>query len=177
MVLCYICKELLPAESFYKSKGGRNGLASRCKNCSKKYLRIWRGKNKEKWHKIQMRCYWKKTGKFQKEKREKRLRYFKKRSDEIYYSGMRSLVYRKFSNKCFTCGVRSKEGGRDHAVHHVDGTGVIGKINGIGFRTTPEGIKIRKLINNSLKNLVLLCASCHGKVHRGSLKLPLHAPC
>lgn len=160
-------------ESFHKSKNGRNGLHSRCKNCDKEYLRIWRKKNKEKWLEIQMRCYWKKRGEFQNYQRKKRLSYFKKRFDEIYYNGMRDLVYRKFDNRCFACGVSSKKGGRAHAVHHIDGTGVIGKINKIG-RTTPEGIKIMRLINNSVENLILLCHSCHGRVHRGSLKLPLN---
>ena len=45
---CSYCKNSFPKESFYKCKSRSTGVTAGCKNCSKKLIREWEKKNKER---------------------------------------------------------------------------------------------------------------------------------
>lgn len=69
------------------------------------------------------------------------------------YSGMKQKVFKRDGYKCVLCGEIKKE---KLLIHHLDGNGRSknGKI-----------LKVREQ-NNNFSNLITLCFSCHGKVHR-----------
>lgn len=48
MRYCGVCKETKPIGDFYAAKGNVDGLAKRCKSCSKITLQIWRAKYPER---------------------------------------------------------------------------------------------------------------------------------
>lgn len=47
MRYCGVCKERKPVGEFYAAKGNVDGLARRCKNCSRITIQIWRAKHPE----------------------------------------------------------------------------------------------------------------------------------
>ena len=66
MKICNICKKELPLEEFVKDKNKKDGLHSRCKECTRKYYqdnkekikadsRKWKGNNKEKQKEISLK--------------------------------------------------------------------------------------------------------------------------
>lgn len=59
-----------------------------------------------------------------------------------YFSGNADAVYKKYKNICANCWSEN-----NLAIHHIDLSGT------------------SKKPNNSIENLVLLCNSCHGKIH------------
>ena|SRR3990167_6526728 len=56
-------------------------------------------------------------------------------------------IYDKFERKCFECGNEN-----DLTIHHLDRNGRNNQEKGL-------------FVNNNLKNLILLCRSCHGRIH------------
>lgn len=49
MKQCSKCKKILP-DNYFDKRGKEDYLASKCKKCFKKYHKLWREKNKEKWN-------------------------------------------------------------------------------------------------------------------------------
>jgi len=47
---CHICKQHLPVADFYADKSRRSGTASKCKTCSREYLRTYMS-GSDKWKK------------------------------------------------------------------------------------------------------------------------------
>jgi len=45
---CSVCKEIKPLSSFYREKRRQSGRGSRCRECSRQYLRSWYSKNKDR---------------------------------------------------------------------------------------------------------------------------------
>lgn len=45
--LCCTCKNVLPIIDFWPKKNSKDGFSAKCKNCSNKYLREWKIKNKK----------------------------------------------------------------------------------------------------------------------------------
>lgn len=66
----------------------------------------------------------------------------------LQYYGINNMIilYKNANNKCELCGKTNKL-----SVHHIDGSGI--------------GNKNNLKINNNPNNLLLLCSSCHGKIH------------
>jgi 5-methylcytosine-specific restriction endonuclease McrA len=58
-------------------------------------------------------------------------------------------IYESFKRKCSQCGEIN-----DLTIHHLDNKG-----------TNFSNLGLKKLMNNDIKNLVLLCRSCHGRIH------------
>lgn len=65
------------------------------------------------------------------------------------YGGNHEFVVRRDGGRCAICGEE-----RDTVVHHIDGY----------IKSRPE--------NNARNKLILLCRSCHGKVHHSSICIP-----
>lgn len=61
---------------------------------------------------------------------------------------IRKNVFKKFNNQCVKCGIK-----KNLCVHHIDKSGDMANW---------------EYSNNNLDNLMLLCSSCHGKIHGGT---------
>lgn len=66
--------------------------------------------------------------------------------DKVFFGGNRAAVFARDDGRCRRCGTDEQL-----HVHHLDGRGSL----------TP-----REDRNNDIRNLVLLCVSCHARTHR-----------
>jgi hypothetical protein len=69
-----------------------------------------------------------------------------KHRDKVFFDGNRAAVFARDDGRCRRCGTDE----RLH-VHHLDGRG---------------SLMPREDRNNDIRNLVLLCVSCHARTHR-----------
>ena len=98
---CGRCKEVLPAERFYKEKRSKDGLSGYCKECSSANHKVWREENRKH---------------LQDYAREKRYGL-----DKINYD----LLYGIQSGKCAICSSKLTDSG------HVDHNHETGEVRGI----------------------------------------------
>lgn len=136
MKKCKGCNIIKPSENFFKNKEMADGRLSYCKACCKK-----RYKSSE-------------------EQKEKAVAYNKKRRFEVrdkYGLGAGTVsrygfrtaldVYNKCGRKCVECNSKL-----DLTIHHKDHN---------GRNNYEKSLEM----NNNIDNLVLLCRSCHGRLH------------
>lgn len=138
---CRRCNKLLPFSAFYKKE---NYLESFCKKCKLEY-------NKEIREKYPI------TTKRNSRRNSRREKYSRKEIKEKYGLGAGTVgrfgfklaleVYEKCDRKCIECGEVN-----DLTIHHL---------NGKGRNFANKGLKP----DNNLNNLIVLCRSCHGRLH------------
>lgn len=112
---------------------------------AKEYGKIWRDKNKDKIKAYRL----KNKEKISQQEKEYRIKNRAKRTKQfrdLRFDKSVDDVYKYYSNSCWFC--NSKE--KTLHIHHKDGKG----FNEFGNSA-----------NNSLSNLVLICSSCHIKLH------------
>ena len=130
---CYVCKNRLQADLFYKTKGRSTGVSAACKKCAVKKSYEWNLKNKEKFLKIKKESA-KKTG-WQKKWNEKNREYlnaymreWNSKNKRIHSSSQRrgySKVRPKWANNFYIkeiydlCKLRSKLTGIKWNVDHI----------------------------------------------------------
>ena len=73
----------------------------------------------------------------------------KRAKDVCFFGGNKKAVLKRDKNRCRMCGAK-----KGLCVHHIDGNG----------SQVPK-----KKRNNNTENLVVLCRSCHLKVHRNEI--------
>jgi hypothetical protein len=165
MKKCSRCGKEFPLDYFYPSKNTNDRLKGRCKKChyleSRDYQKKWYKKNEERMKKLARE----KTLNLTDEEFSKRKDYQKKWQEKrqikflIKYGishrvicdyGLKEVVYiyKKYKFCCALC--YSK---KILCIHHKDFKGK--RIKNI----------INKNVNNNTENLILLCHSCHRKVH------------
>ena len=179
MKQCKICGKKTNNFRMLRIKG-KQYYSSKCRECEKKYSTEWQKENKDK-HSSYVKTYVKnnpiKIREIHKKwwnnlTEEKRKSYYKYNSDKVHlnyiqlrdkfikkygisYSqintfGLRTCIrlYKKNNYKCSVC-----DSTKRLCVHHKDGVGM------------GNHMKLGKTVNNKLDNLLLVCASCHRKIH------------
>lgn len=135
------------------------------KEYMKKYLKKWREKNKKymklygiKWR-SNNRCKVKKDkDDYYKNNKISISKSSKIRRDEQYFGGNREKALERDMFSCVLCGLNHHEDSL--VVHHKDLSG------GRGIKT-----------NNSMRNLMTLCRSCHAGLHRRISKKGVYNIC
>ncbi|MCZ2337801.1 MAG: HNH endonuclease [Chitinophagales bacterium] len=134
---------------------------TKCRECNKKASQIIQ---RGKYAGLCIDC---KRKKYYADNREKELANNRKnyhtrnglvRMKERWFGGNYIKVLTRDNFQCQICGSTKKLN-----VHHKDRTGI-------------KNVGSYKLSNNSMDNLITLCASCHTSYHNGKIKSPLLEP-
>ena len=159
MKKCTHCGEWKDEGKFNKQKAGKDGLRAYCRECQKNMAKEYRESENGR----KKRLAWKKTNKGKEcEKRYRQGEAYRKRKETEYaseeykeakrkkidrerFSGMRQAVLARDGYKCVLCGSTEQL-----QIHHKDH---IGRNHSADER------------NDTMENLVTLCASCHIKQH------------
>lgn len=133
---CRKCQKIKKDDDFNACSSSKDGLAGWCKQCKKN----WTNANPEKIKAIKKRQY------------EKLIERFSKFGLGVgtvkrYGFELSEKIYNKFNRKCVNC-----DSAEDLTFHHIDHK---------GRNYTNAGLDP----NNNEDNLILICRSCHGKLH------------
>lgn len=160
--ICTKCKQEKPLSEFNNQKAGKYGKRATCRECQNAENRLYKQTDRG----IELRRKWKRSEigregsrRYRRNHRDITKAYSQKprvkmskhqRMDNERFGGNREKALERDGYKCVLCG-------SDHLlqVHHKDEMG----------RSTPKELR-----NNSLDNLITLCASCHIKQHNPVLK-------
>jgi len=138
MKICSKCGIKKKSLDFWKR--GKH-LRSECKICENKSKSLWKKNNRLKYNKLKRRYYHKH------DKKLKDLYGLSCGTIKRYGFKLAIIIYDKFNRKCYQCGNKN-----DLVIHHLDNRGQ----NYVNRGLEP---------NDNEKNLVLICRSCHGKIH------------
>jgi len=164
---CPTCKQIKSVNDFYIDKSKFDNLAYDCKECKKTRSNKWHYNNLDRAKKRAKLQYLKNP-----ESIKRRTKEWKKDNPEkvrinnkiygdrvkkkygmctatIHRHGLKLAlaVYDRAKRQCEKCGEKN-----DLMIHHIDGNG----------RNKWDK---KETMNNNIDNLIVLCRSCHGKIH------------
>ena len=137
---CSKCKEVKPLSMFHIDKTKKDGYTYQCKMCRLKKKKEWSLKPEVKKYRARLAREFRAT----KEGREYSRKIIYKCSDKRRFGGLRDRVFKEHNYTCLYCGAKEKL-----CIHHLD-------CNGRNSKTS----------NNKIENLIVMCLSCHMKLHR-----------
>lgn len=142
--MCRGCNKFLSLCKFYKTRKTTENL---CKNCRNKQTSERRKLNPQKYK--YNKKYQQKTIECRRKKRKEIKDKYGLGSGTVMRFGFELAlkVYEKCERKCVQCGEIN-----GLVIHHLDRNGR--NLENIGLKP-----------NNNIDNLIVLCRSCHGKIH------------
>lgn len=151
MKICYLCKNGLSLNEFYKNNKSKDGYQHRCKKCAKETVSNWQKQNPKKVHTRNMR--WEKR--HPDKVKRKRSKY--RNSDTYknwYYQKYYNITLKTYlllseqqDNKCLICSKKESL--------HVDHCHKTGKIRGLLCGNCNKAIGLLKENKNNLNNAIL----------------------
>lgn len=175
---CKKCNKILGISFFHKSKKGKHGVRSVCKECFSEWLRLWSKKNRKKinfYQRLRRRTHREKVLSIERKSKIKN-RESQLKSMRDYYAKLRGKLFESYGNKCACCGETNKE---FFAIDHINGGGGREK-KLLGSRPL-----YKKIIEEGCPKdkYQILCHNCNMSIgfygycpHNPSKTRPLHRP-
>ncbi len=158
---CIVCQKELPLTEFYKEKS-KKGHTHKCRSCLYEYNKIWRKENPDLFR-AQREKYRKRHRENERERRELNRDIYRERSRRSYQENKQEMLkyYREYriTNKY-------RERARGIIKNRLK-SGKIIKSNYCSVCNKSENIQAHHDDYSKPLEVIWLCASCHGLLHKG----------